>query len=120
MYQEDVAMVALEIVSTLTELAPDELTVKSIGSLLAGKINNPKLQERALEALVTIYPKAQEPVCTAFGRLAKGKDADFLVKLANAAAGLRDKRLARELAPLRFHGSAEVRQAAEAVFRLEM
>jgi hypothetical protein len=117
--REDVGGMAVEIANTLADLAPDEASVKAIADVLAKKLSNADLQERALAALVKTYPKAQAPVCAAFGRLANGKDADFLIKLAKAAVGLGDKRLARELSPLRFHASAEVRAAAEAVFRLE-
>jgi hypothetical protein len=119
--QEDVALIATELVTTLAKLAPDEESVKAIADALTRKVSNNKLQDEGLQALVAIYPKANGPVCAAFGRLAKGGgDTEFLIKLAKAAVTLRDKRLPRELAPLRFHASAEVREAAEAVFRLEM
>jgi hypothetical protein len=117
--QDDVALVALEIIKTLAELAPDEASVKAIGDILAKSLTNAALQDGALASLVAIYPQAKGSVCVAFGRLAKNKDAEFLIKLAKSATGLRDKRLTSELSPLRFHPSVEVRAAAEEVFRLE-
>jgi hypothetical protein len=113
----EVTEFVLKVVDALVSLAPDEGSATLVGDVLNSKYAPASISDAGLAALVAIYPRAKGAVCVQFGRLAKKKDPDFLTKLAGAAAGLKDKRLATELSPLRFHPSPEVREAAEAVFR---